>query len=371
MKTACALLLITIASASAAADQETHWNLQAVDEMGVMTWDGTLPVTITGVILNNPEEMLDATPNFIPYTPDNLMMLGGEWQIFVQAADVADHAGTALWMGQNYGNLPLRRNTAFSYTDEEWIAEMNRLNYDNGDPQTGHHFRKGDLVQVSAENVGFYGGKTNVLEMVMNVNDSDPDTHEDIFDPTRQTGGEYYQARLVRLREVVISSGAWQPDGMLTLTDGAERYLPCRLGLSEEFSGNPAPPGAFDVVGIFNQESGSGSDGTFGYQLWVTALSDIDPYPPGDANCDRQVNGSDYTIWADHYDTSEQNWWAGDFNGDGEVDGCDYTLWADNYAPAGAQAVPCPGGLAFLSAGCLALAKRKGARTSTGGRMLS
>ena len=77
---------------------------------------------------------------------------------------------------------------------------------------------------------------------------------------------------------------------------------------------------------------------------------------PGDANVDGFVNGGDYTIWADHYLQTGQNWETGDFNGDGIVDGGDYTIWADNYAEAAmASAVPEPSTLALFGIGAVVL----------------
>ncbi len=301
-----ALLLVASPAVS-----ETHWNLQAVDEDGVATWSGTYPVTVTGVILNNHEDMLDSTPNYLPYTPENVWKIGAQWQIFIQSADVRDHGGTACWMGQNYGNT-WRKNSAFSYSDAEWIAELNRLNYSTGDPATGHHFRKGDLVQVTANFAGFYGGKTNVnenhdnnpafdftitlleagygmpapdlitLAMVTDLDDKDPDTHEDIFDQTRLSGGEYFQGRYVRINglEIVDSSGwgeeAWG-NRICTVTDGEERIFKLRMPRGTKVDLGDIPTSEFDAIGVFNQESGSGSDGTFGYELYVTEVMVPEP----------------------------------------------------------------------------------------------
>ncbi len=64
-------------------------------------------------------------------------------------------------------------------------------------------------------------------------------------------------------------------------------------------------------------------------------IKPIPPWPPGDANCDGQIDGADYTIWADHYKQAG-GWGQADFNADNFVDGADYTIWADHYdAPNG------------------------------------
>lgn len=66
-------------------------------------------------------------------------------------------------------------------------------------------------------------------------------------------------------------------------------------------------------------------------QLWVD-----DFRTPGDANNDSQVDGADYTVWANHFltaPTSSLPFNQGDFNRDGVIDGADYTLWANNFSP--------------------------------------
>jgi hypothetical protein len=57
------------------------------------------------------------------------------------------------------------------------------------------------------------------------------------------------------------------------VTDGAGRFFTVRTALGGVGS---APVGRFDAVGILNQESGSGSDGTFGYELLVQEVIDYE-----------------------------------------------------------------------------------------------
>ncbi|MBL9123052.1 MAG: hypothetical protein JNG90_05430 [Planctomycetaceae bacterium] len=53
---------------------------------------------------------------------------------------------------------------------------------------------------------------------------------------------------------------------------------------------------------------------------------------PGDGNGSGNVDGADYTVWADHYaPTGPLTNHRADLNGDGVVDGADYTIWADHY----------------------------------------
>jgi len=127
---------------------ETHANLQSVTAVGTSAWSGSYPFTVTGVLLTDPDEMLDSTPNFQPASAGTM---GGEWQIAVQAVLAGDRGGTTCWIGQNYAIRRPPFDDAFSYSNEEWAAEVERLNHD---PATGHAFRKGDLVGCVANESG-------------------------------------------------------------------------------------------------------------------------------------------------------------------------------------------------------------------------
>jgi hypothetical protein len=277
-----------------AARAETHASLQAVNANGASAWGGSLPFTITGVLLCNPDEMLDSTPNFIPYDDGaNVGKMGAEWQIAFQAVDTNDWGGTFCYMGQNYGNQSWIHDSSLSYTNEAWTAGILRLNFD---PATMHQFRAGDLIQVTARQSLFYGGKRNINEghsidpvysfdislVTSNYGLPDPqvitladvknadDTY--IFDQTRATGGEHWQGMRVRINNLTLTTtNGWNPTNTwstrkCTATDGAGRTFPLR---HPRYSLGDAPTGTFDAIGIFNQESGSGSQGTNGYELIV------------------------------------------------------------------------------------------------------
>ncbi len=264
-----ALLLV-----AAMVQAETHWEIQAVDNTGHATHlkeGATLTVVLEGVVLNNPEDMLD--PAY-----DAPAWMGGQWQIYVQG-EGGDHAGTACWMGQKYSRMG-----DVDYTETEWNDELNRLNYDDA-----HRIRMGDRVRVTGYIKG-YNGKTNVNERhcsasgmdftvewldstpglpapeVITLADVKDASNNDIFDDTRLIGGEYYQARLVRINDVsFVDANLWGPDVEMEITDGTGLTLPCRLGMSDVFSDPSNLGGTFDVVGIFNQEEGY----TTGYRMWV------------------------------------------------------------------------------------------------------
>jgi len=282
---------------------EMHWNLQSVTATGTSAWTPYYPFTVMGVLLTDPDEMLDSTPNFQPASSNTM---GGEWQMVVQAAWEGDRGGTFCWMGQNYA---IRRPPGYdwySYSNDAWTAEINRLNHD---PVTGHAFHKGDLVSVAASGSLFFGGKRNINEMhnnepeydftvslvtsnyglpapevlslvsLVRTNDNDPMSSEDIFDPTRATGGEHWQGVRVRINGLtLVNSNGWNPalpwDARTNwVTDGENR---CFMLRHPRYSLGPAPTNQFDAIGILNQESGSGSQGTNRYELFVqeTVLSE-------------------------------------------------------------------------------------------------
>lgn len=306
---ACGLGLIVAwcgAPGVARAQSETHSRLQAVTAAGTSAWSGTLPFTIRGVLLCNPDEMLDWTPNFAA----NPAGMGGEWQIAFQAAGPDDRGGTTCWMGQNYGSLAWVGDE-LSSNDEAWVREVLRLSHD---PSTGRPFRAGDLIEVTARRSLFYGGKRNINEAhdlepeanfdlrlvtaayglpapeVIALADvmqpggvaADPSTWTPIFDQTRATGGERYQGTRVRLQSLTLLNAAgWNPTNtwanrLCTVTDGLGRFMTLR---HPRYELGPAPTGTFDALGIFTQESGSGVQGTNGYELFVQQVIRHEPAP--------------------------------------------------------------------------------------------
>ena len=295
-----ALLGAAVTSANAA--DETHANLQAVTATGTSAWNGSFPITLRGVLLCDPDEMLDSAPNFIPWDNGaNAGRMGGEWQITFQAVAPGDRGGTTCWMGQNYANRVPPHDEAFSYSNPAWVAEICRLNYD---PNTGRKFRAGDLIEVTAEQALFYGGKRNINEghnvdpsanfdislvssncglptpevvtlaevMQPGGNPADPQSWPAIFDQTRATGGEHWQGMRGRINGLeLVGTNGWNPtnlwgDRKCTVTDGQARYFTLR---HPRYSLGAAPTNKFDAVGIFSQESGSGIQGTNGYELFV------------------------------------------------------------------------------------------------------
>jgi hypothetical protein len=297
-----AVLAICAVPAMVHAQSETHFSLQAVTATGASAWNGKFPFTLRGVLLCNPDEMLDSTPNYQTWNNGaNQYSMGGEWQIIFQAVDMGDSGGTTCWMGQNYGNQPWIHNGDLSYTNEAWASEILRLNYDLS---TLHPYRAGDLVEVTVRQSLSYGGKRNIneghdidpaynfdirllkddyglpapkvitLADVMHPGGSPDDwqTWSAIFDQTRTTGAELYQGMRVRLNNLsLLTTNGWNPtnawgERLCTVTDGENRFFSLR---HPRYSLGAAPTNQFDVVGIFSQESGSGAQGTNGYELFI------------------------------------------------------------------------------------------------------
>lgn len=290
--------------AAGASRAETHWDLQAVDSSGVSAWSGSHPTSDLGVLLTDTDEMLDSTPNFIPCSgPSDLFKMGAEWQVVVQAALAGDRLGTTCWMGRNYANHPAHLGAEFSHTNEAWAALVERLNHDSA---TGRAFHNGDLVMVTASRSWFCGGKRNINEahdidpaadftispVVSNCglpapevislasigpgDDRNAATHEDIFDVTRATGGEPWQGTRVGITGLTrTTTNGWNATNLWSarkcpVTDGEGRYFTLR---HPRHSLGNAPTHRFDAIGVFTQESGSGTAGTFGYALFVQGIA--------------------------------------------------------------------------------------------------
>jgi len=288
-----AALALTVCLTGGTAKAETHSNLQAVASSGISAWGGSVPFSLTGVLLCGPDEMLDSTPNFIPWNGGaGAYQMGAEWQIAFQAADTnSDWGGTFCYMGQCYGNMPWNGSDDLSYSNAAWSAEILRLEFD---PETLHQFQAGDLIQVTANATSDYGGKRNITEdhyidpaknftislvtanyglpSPQNITLADVKNADNtyIFDQTRATGGERYQGMRVRINNLtLVTTSGWNPantwgNRLCTAADGTGRTFPLRHSRRDI---GPAPTGTFDAIGIFNQESGSGIQGTNGYEL--------------------------------------------------------------------------------------------------------
>jgi hypothetical protein len=274
---ALSFLFVNLAEAAPTVANVTHSDFQAVDASGEHVYNATEKVAIEGILLHNPADMLDPTPDD---TITDTYNVGGQWQIFFQG-EGQDHAGTAVWMGQLYNNLPWVAPDG-GYSNEEFASELGRLN--------AARFSPGDRIRVTGYFLS-YNGKLNINEQHSNNPDHDftiellergvglprPEAvtlddlkdidDEFIFDPARKTGCEYYQARLIKIENVSFAdAGDWGPDGELVITDGVKTF-PVKLGRGNGiYAGSNNLDDTFDVIGIVDQES---SDLIGGYRLYV------------------------------------------------------------------------------------------------------
>jgi len=318
MKTFIALIAVLsfvitgIVKAAPTITEVTHSEFQGVDESGEHVYNATDMVVLEGILLHNPADMLDPTPDDSITETFNL---GGTWQIFVQG-EGDDHAGTAVFLGQLYNNLPWVAPDG-GYSNEVFISELSRLNADQ--------FSAGDRIRITGYYLS-YKGKLNINEQHNNNPDHDftielvergvglprpeivtldelkDDIDEFIFDPDRQIGCEYYQSRLIKIEDVYFAdANDWGPHGELVITDGRNTF-PIKLGRGNGiYAGSNNLNETFDVIGIMDQES---PDLASGYRLYVmnydgngSVLASREHRQadmPGDINLDGVVDIDDF-----------------------------------------------------------------------------
>lgn len=279
-------------AASAQTSVVTHAQLQAVTTTGTTAFAGSHPFFLRGVVLNDPEEMLDMTYNSAAVATTNI---GGQYQMFFQAVDADDRGGTALWMGQNY---QARGMLGEYYEAAAWSNELARVMI----ATNGRCYRKGDLIEVLAHQSMPFGGKRNVNEGHLTDPEKDFDIAlvkanaglpqatalklsdlvttgtNQIFDWTRATGGERWQGTRVRLDGLrLVDTNGWGKTNwaqrVCMATDGAGRSFPLRMPLTD-LGAPPSTATIFSAVGILNQESGT-QVATNGYELFVQEIGPI------------------------------------------------------------------------------------------------
>lgn len=308
-----------LVEANATVAKVDHSEFQAVDETGESTYTASDKVILEGIVLHNAADMLDPTPDDSITETFNI---GGEWQIYFQG-EGDDHAGTAVWLGQLYNNLPWVPLEG-GYSNEQFVAELNRLN--------AAQFSPGDRIRVTGYYLS-YKGKVNVNEQHRNDPDHDftikllergvglprpevvtldqlKDHNDDFtFDPARQSGCEYYQARLMKIEDVYfVDPNAWGPYAEMVITDGV-KTLPLKLGRgSGIYAGSNNLTEPFDVIGILDQE---GTDLTGGYRLLVL-----------------DYDGNGGVLAAREHRMAD---WPGDTNVDGKVDFVDLARLAADW----------------------------------------
>jgi len=315
----CTLAFTAMVKAGQTVARVTHWQFQAVDAGGEQTYKASEKVILEGILLNNPADMLDPTPDD---TIAETFNLGGQWQIFFQG-EGDDHAGTAVFLGQLYNNLPWIPLDG-GYSNQEFIAEVNRLN--------AAQFSPGDRIRVTGYYLS-YKGKLNINEQhqknpdhdftielveqgvglprpeVVDLDQLKDDNDKFVFDPARTRGCEYYQGRLVEVEDVKFADASdWRPNGQLLITDGTKTF-PLKLGRGNGiYAGSNNLTERFAVIGIMDQES---TDLKSGYRIYVmnydgngSVLASREhrmAAKPGDSNLDGVVNFVDLARLAEDW----------------------------------------------------------------------
>jgi hypothetical protein len=341
----CLAAVAFAAAAAPAAALEEIWDLEAVDANG----NGTHPalsttdtVTFQGVVLNDPDEMLDTTV---------------QWQMYVQALPTNPAP-------YNQGGIALYANAWYMMPINVW-------------PRYGTDYAPGDVVEVAGL-LGFHNGKTNLNERhdptqpftVTTISTGpvpDPQVIPSIaacnyFDPTdsggdgapdRATGGERWQGQWVRLEGVsLLDPGAgWANGTAVPITDASGQTLDMFCGYLGNFDTVLPPPGTFNLTAIFDQEDTTGKPYHAGYRIWPLAYNTAHFLLWGDADTDGDVDLLDAGSLLANYTGmggSGMVWGQGDFNADGDVDLLDAGELLRNYTgmgggPAGGG-VPMPVG---------------------------
>lgn len=291
-----------------------HREYQAVFNDGTSAWPASpqqpkYPIEMTGVVINNPGDMLYFSDDpQSPYYSDS-----PQWQVYIQATEAAkaagDFGGTALYM-RRYAPPFLGGHDLYPGT--AWADEMTRLNYPvydvTGDPVT-EPLQQGDLIKVEARAPGmFFRGKNNVNTMHLNLEQNEfyitilerdvplaaptitladlknPDDTF-LFDETRQTGPEHYQASLVHLENLLLDDDPsnWTLDNTVTVRQG-DLTFDMQLGIDpalELIDATTLTTTPFDVTAIVNQEDPS-DPYTGTYRLWMTSAGNLTVIPePG------------------------------------------------------------------------------------------
>lgn len=332
-----ASLLLVSGVSDADGSYMLHSQYQAVSEpYGAPAWSGVGPITMTGVVLHDAWDMLyyadagqiwpadvDPRSQYSEASP--------QWQVYFQATEAAkaagDFGGTAMYM-RKYAPAFLGGHDVFP--DPTWTEEMNRLNYPiyvgsdaavsvDGEGRVTEPLRRGDLIEVVANAPGLhFGGKYNINTQHLGPASAGVDYDEDkafsitilergvplaspvitladlkdandqfIFDATRQTGCEHYQAGLVHLDDLLlVDPENWGLYNTVTVRQG-DLTFPMQLGIDPALASVQADMLAatpFSVAAILNQEAPGSGPWTGGYRLWLTSAADLTAIPePGAA----------------------------------------------------------------------------------------
>ncbi|NLF08731.1 MAG: PEP-CTERM sorting domain-containing protein [Pirellulaceae bacterium] len=293
----CLLVIVSPAAADISYTPTLHSELQAVWDDGTTAWSGGPNISLIGVIINDAADMSDYS-TYSPYV---------WWQTYIQAAPAGEYGGYTVAPG-DYGGAALYMRAAIPwgsspytiYDATEWATELDRVT-------NGYSLQYGDVVLVEAQAPGmFYNGKFNINEQhnaepakdfnitvigrvaptATPVTLADLKNPDDsfIFDETRATGCERYQASLVRLDNLLLEdAAAWALDGTVVVKQG-DLTFDMKLGLDDALMSIDAASletTPFSIAAILDQEDDS-YEYTGGYRLWLTNASGLTVVPePG------------------------------------------------------------------------------------------
>jgi len=316
--TALSVTLVLGLTAAPAAALDEIWDIEAVNAAG----EGIHPdlqttntVTFQGIVLNDPDAMLDTA---------------FQWQMYVQALPTNPAP-------YNQGGIALYANAWYMPPINTW-------------PRYATDFSPGDVVEVTGL-LGFYNGKTNlnerhnpldaftvtkigsgplpdpqVIPSIADCNTFDPADHDGDGLPDRTTGGERWQGQWCRLEGIrlVDPAAGWASGTAVAITDGSGGTLDMFCGYRGNFDTAAAPQGLFNLTAIFDQEDANGdADYHDGYRMWPLTYSTTHFLLWGDTNSNGSVDLTDAGTLLGQYTGAAGTgkvWAQGDFNGDGDVD---------------------------------------------------
>ena len=169
---ACLIVFSTPVATATEYTPVAHSDLQVIYEDGMSAWPSSgqpYPILLVGVVINNPEDMLD-------YTTYATGLDCVEWQTYIQALPTGtygteetgyytvttnssgeeDYGGTAMYMRATKPWPPFD----VIYSESQWFSELQNM------ITNAETLQYGDIVVVKAGAPGkFYNGKYNVNEL--------------------------------------------------------------------------------------------------------------------------------------------------------------------------------------------------------------
>ena len=127
-----AITLVNVGSAGPTVGAVTHTEFQAVDAGGEHVYSNTDKVILEGILLHNPADMLDPTPDD---TNTQMFNLGGTWQIFFQ--------------GEGEGMVAVGKMTSGAFAKNQ-VVMVSQLRVDVGKFVDSDHrrARRGETLDI-------------------------------------------------------------------------------------------------------------------------------------------------------------------------------------------------------------------------------